>query len=141
MQSGSRSKLLKYIRIRYAIRENLLDCFALGNLTLILSKTAKLKHCWNYTDTWIWSFLFSFSNAETIVYFKLDYVKFLSAETWCESFSPVSSVRKQNEMFPLSFSQLKADVISLYSFSNPETLFWFPQISVSFQKVLVFLHM
>ena len=29
--------------------------------------SAKLKHCWNYMETWSWSFLYSFSNAETIV--------------------------------------------------------------------------
>ena len=29
--------------------------------------SAKLKHCWNYMETWSLSFLYSFSNAETIV--------------------------------------------------------------------------
>ena len=86
--------------------------------------SAKLKHCWNYIGTWSWSFQYSFSNAktsfsnaETIVYFQLDSVKFPSAETWCVSFSQVSAVRKRTEKFPQRFSQLKPDVVSFCTVS------------------------
>ena len=50
-------------------------------LTKNMLNMAVSKHMFYTAETWSWSFLFSFSNAETIVLFQLDSVKFPSAET------------------------------------------------------------